>query len=141
MKIYKYIVLSVMLITGICGCSKQEIGFLQSENALYVPATMDIRLVLDPELDAYRIYNVSPWVSPKIQGIVGTNPIAYTVERVTSQNGDADMFKSLITVRGGGRMEFPLISDIPAGEYVISMRVTNEGFSRVAEDIFTFVVK
>ena len=51
------------------------------------------------------------------------------------------MFRSLLTVRGGGRMEFPLVSDITPGEYRISIRVSNEGHSRVLENIFTFNVK
>lgn len=141
MKIYKYLVLGTVMVAAVCGCSKQEIGYLQADNAIYVPATMDIRLVLDEKLDAYRIYNVSPWVSPLMQGVVGTNPIKYTVERVTSEKGNADMFRSLLKLRGGGRMEFPLISDIPVGEYLVSIRLTNEGHSRVVEDAFTFVVK
>ena len=95
----------------------------------------------DEELDAYRIYNVAPWVSPKMQGVIGTNPIRYEIAGVESADGDAEMFRSLLTVRGGGRMEFPLVSDITPGEYRISIRVSNEGHSRVLENIFTFNVK
>lgn len=54
----------------------------------------------------YRIYNVAPWVSPKMQGVIGTNPIRYEIAGVESADGDAEMFRSLLTVRGGGRMEF-----------------------------------
>lgn len=89
----------------------------------------------------YRIYNVAPWVSPKMQGVIGTNPIRYEIAGVESADGDAEMFRSLLTVRGGGRMEFPLVSDITPGEYRISIRVSNEGHSRVLENIFTFNVK
>ncbi len=122
-------------------CSEQEIGYLQTENAVYEPAEMDIRLVLDEELDAYRIFNVAPWVSPKLQGVVGTHPMTYEIESVSSIDGNAEMFKALLTVRGGGRMEFPLVSDIPAGEYVVSLRISNEGQSHVLKNIFTFNVK
>ncbi len=122
-------------------CSEQEIGYMQTENAVYIPDSMDIRLILDEELDAYRIYNVAPWVSPKLQGVIGTNPISYAVEEVESPDGDAEMFRALLTIRGGGHMEFPLVSDIPVGEYHISVRVSNEGHSHVLKNIFTFNVK
>lgn len=126
---------------ALSGCSEQEIGYMQTENAKYDPAMMDIRLVLDEELDAYRIFNVAPWVSPKIQGVVGTNPMIFQIEDVVSEDGDAEMFKALLTVRGGGRMEFPLVSDIPAGKYVVSLRVSNEGHTHILKNVFTFNVK
>lgn len=137
-------VMSVILLSGLLsmsGCEKQQIGFLEVGNAAYLPNSMDIRLTLDEELDAYRIYNVAPWVSPKLQGVIGTNVITYAIEEVISDDGDAAMFKSLVSVRGGGRMEFPLVSDIPAGKYVVSIRVANEGHSVLLKDIFTFIVK
>lgn len=141
MKRITRIFLGCLLFAGLAGCSDQEIGYLQTVNAVYVPDRMDIRLVLDEELDAYRIYNVAPWVSPKMQGVIGTNPIRYEIAGIESADGDAEMFRSLLTVRGGGRMEFPLVSDITPGEYRISIRVSNEGHSRVLENIFTFNVK
>ena len=136
-----FVVFMLVTVLSLLGCSEQEIGYLHTVNALYQPAEMDIRLVLDEELDAYRMYNVSPWVSPKIQGVVGTDPITYQVAAVKSENGNAEMFKALLSVRGGGRMEFPLVSDIPAGDYIVSLKVTNEGHSVILEDIFTFRVK
>ena len=136
-----FVVFMLVTVLSLLGCSEQEIGYLHTVNALYQPAEMDIRLVLDEELDAYRMYNVSPWVSPKIQGVVGTDPITYQIAAVKSENGNAEMFKALLSVRGGGRMEFPLVSDIPAGDYVVSLKVTNEGHSVILEDIFTFRVK
>lgn len=134
----------VILFAGLLsmsGCQKQQIGFMEVVNASYLPDSMYIRLTLDDELDAYRIYNVAPWVSPKLQGVIGTNVISYVVEHVVSEDGDAEMFKRLVSVRGGGRIEFPLVSDIPAGKYVVSLRVTNEGHSALLKDIFTFIVK
>lgn len=141
MKRIAWIFLGSLLIAGIAGCSDQEVGYLQTDNAVYVPDQMDIRLILDEELDAYRIYNVAPWVSPMMQGVIGTEPIRYEIEKVESTDGNAEMFRSLLTVRGGGRMEFPLVSDIVPGEYRISIRVSNEGHSRILENIFTFNVK
>lgn len=141
MKRAAWIFLGSLLLALLGGCTDQQIGYLQTGNAVYVPDRMDIRLVLDEELDAYRIYNVAPWVSPKMQGVIGTNPIRYEIAGVESADGDAAMFRALLTIRGGGRMEFPLVSDIPPGEYRISIRVSNEGHSRILENIFTFNVK
>lgn len=124
-----------------CSCNDQKVGYLETENAVYVPNTLDIRLVLDEVLDAYRIYNVAPWVSPKMQGIIGTSPMNFEIADVTSPTGNAEMFRSLLVIRGGGRMEFPLVSDITPGEYHVSVRVSNEGYSSVLTDIFVFVVK
>lgn len=141
MKRIARMVAGCLLVAGFAGCSEPQIGYLQTVNAVYVPDRMDIRLVLDEELDAYRIYNVAPWVSPQMQGVIGTNPIRYEIAGVESPDGDAAMFRALLTIRGGGRMEFPLVSDIPPGEYRISVRVSNEGHSRTLENIFTFDVK
>ena len=124
-----------------CACTEQPVGYLQTDNAVYVPNHMDIRLVLDEDLDAFRIYNVAPWVSPKMQGVIGTNPISYEIVGVESEDGDADMFRHLLVIRGGGRMEFPLVSDIPPGEYRVSVQVSNEGYTQVLNNIFTFNVK
>lgn len=137
----KYALLLCIVAAGFAGCEEQAIGYLQTDNALYVPDRMDIRLTLDEELDAYRIYNVAPWVSPKMQGVIGTSPIYFEIAGVESTDGDPEMFRSLLTIRGGGRMEFPLVSDIPVGEYRISVRICNEGHSRILENAFTFIVK
>lgn len=129
-------------IWALCSCQEVTVGFLQVENAVYVPDSMDIRLVLDENLDAYRMHNLSPWVSPKMQGVIGTNPLLYGIEEVrASEGGNAELFKHLLRIRGGGRMEYPLISDTPPAEYTVSVRVYNEGYSQVVKDAFTFVVK
>ncbi len=140
MKISKFIFCCIAAVAAMA-CSKQETGYMQTGNAVYIPNEMDIRLILDENLDAYRIYNVAPWVSPKLQGVIGTNPMTYAIEKVESPDGDAEMFRALLTIRGGGHMEFPLVSDIPVGEYIVSVRVSNEGHSHVLNNIFTFHVK
>lgn len=139
----KYIVIVGILIGMAClGCHKSDIGYLQTENAKYVPDTMVIRLVLDEDLDAFRIHNVSPWVSPKMQGVIGTAPIDFEISDVKStEGGNVPLFKHLLSVRGGGRMEFPLVSDITPGRYTVSLRISNEGNSTVVNDAFTFIVK
>lgn len=133
--------LLILFLAGMTACHQPTVGFLQAGNAVYVPDTMRVRKVLNPVDDAYRIANNAPWVSPKLQGLAGTAPITYEIAGVTSTDGDATLFRNLVTIRGGGRMEFPLKSAIPAGRYVVSVRVSNEGYSHVVEDAFTFIVK
>ena len=45
-----------MSVVGICcwcwGCQEVTVGYLNAENAKYIPNRMEIRLVLDEELDA-----------------------------------------------------------------------------------------
>lgn len=136
----------ITLIAGLgllFGCQDVTVGYLQTENAVYVPDTLVVRTTLDATLDAYRIYNVSPWVSPKMQGVIGTNPLLFEVAGVTtnSEGGNAEMFRHLLKIRGGGRMELPLITNVPAGRYVVSVRVYNEGYSEIIQDAFTFIVE
>lgn len=135
----------ILLLWGmmsLCGCHEVTVGYLQTENAVYVPDSMVIRRVLDETKDAYRMYNVAPWVSPKIQGLIGTDPLMFAIERVRASEGaDPELFKHLLNIRGSGRMEFPLISDIPRGRYIVSVRVYNEGHSSVIKDAFTFLVQ
>lgn len=136
------LILGVILTCGFYGCQDVTVGYLNTENAGYIPNTMDIRLVLDEELDAYRIFNVSPWVSPKMQGVTGTEPVHFEILEVkATEGGDAELFQHLLVIRGGGRMEFPLVSDITPGEYTVSIRISNEGYSKDVIDAFTFVVK
>ena len=135
-----------MLMLGICcwcwGCQEVTVGYLNAENAKYIPDKMEIRLVLDEELDAFRIYNVSPWVTPKMQGVTGTEPIKFEISEVkATEGGNAELFKHLLTIRGGGRMSFPLVSDITPGEYTVSIRISNEGYTKEVTDVFTFIVK
>lgn len=141
MKKYRLIMVVAALLS-LCSCREVTVGYLQTQEAVYVPDSMFIRLVLDENLDAYRMYNLSPWVSPKLQGVLGTPPLLYEIVEVkASEGGNAKLFRQLLGIRGGGRMEFPLFSDITPGHYMVSVRVYNEGYSEVIGDAFTFIVK
>lgn len=136
----KYLVLAG-LVWVVWACHKPAPGYLEADNAQYVPDTMIIRRELDPLKDAYRKMNNAPWVSPICQGVDGTAPVIFEIADVTSDDGDAAMFKSLLSIRGGGRMEFPLVVSVPAGRYVVTLRVSNEGYSKILPEVFTFIVK
>lgn len=130
----------ILFLVGLAGCHNPTVGFLQTEHAKYVPDTMVIRKKLDPVKDAYRIEG-APWVSPKLQGLAGTAPIKYEIVEVTSAVGNAILFRNLLKIRGAGRMELPVKAEIPEGRYVVSVGVSNEGYSGVVERAFTFIVE
>lgn len=79
-----------------------------------------------------------PWTTSLIQGVLGTEPLLYEVESV--KGPDADTFLRYTGMMGGGRIYVKWDIDVPAGEYVVSVKVSNEGYTKVFEDAFTFVV-
>ena len=109
-----------------------------------MPDYMEIPQIgeLDEIADAQRIKNNAPWVTQPIQGIEGTAPLIYTIEDVTAtEGGDAVMFKQELSIIGNGSFYYPLEHKAPAGKYVVSIRITNEGYSHVLKDVYTFIVK
>lgn len=124
-------------------CHDIKVGYLKTENALYNPDTTIIRKEPDPVKDALRIQNEAPWRTLAFQGYLGTPPILFAIESVTSQNGQeaADLFKKDLSIIGGGSMLYKLRGEAPRGRYLISIRVSNEGYSKVIPDAFTFIVE
>ena len=124
-----YLICVVFLIA----CNDVTVGYLETENAEYIPDNMEIPQIedLDEVVDALRVKNNAPWVTQPIQGI----------EVTATEGGDAMIFKQELRIIGNGSFYYPLEHKAPAGKYVVSIRVTNEGYSRVIKDIYTFVVK
>ena len=93
--------------------------------------------------DHTRVRLQIPWLSTKIQGINGTQQIFMQIKGIkSSDGGDPEGMLELLTVRGDGMFKLPLeISSVPAGRYVISLNVYNEGYSKDLDDIFTIIVK
>lgn len=128
------------------GCEKPTPGYLMTEDAGYALDQMTI-IRLDtvtednnPELYAKyedRIENKSVWVTSAIEGVLGTLPIYYSVDHVEVIGmGDADIFMQEVSMMGGGRLVFPFSYQSPKGLYAVSVRVENEGYSKVIKDIF-----
>ena len=135
-----YLICSILL--ALWACDDPTIGYLQTEGAGYLPAEMEIRNTLDPEEDAVRIENQAPWVTGKIQGVLGTAPLVYTFESVkATEGGDAEAFAKALKVRGAGMMEIAIDAHLPAGKYLVTLNVSNEGHSATLPDIYTFIVK
>lgn len=132
----------VILGAGLNACHEKTIGYLITENASYDPDTMMIRKTPDPVLDAVRIEYGSPWVSLQLQGYEGTEQIHFTVESVTSDQGEeaAATFMSELSIRGGGVLQYPLKNKAVPGSYKVSIRLTNPGYSQVVKDAMTIIV-
>ncbi|MCF8715587.1 hypothetical protein JM658_12195 [Joostella atrarenae] len=126
------------------GCDK-EVGFLDVENAEYLPNTMTIRLELDPRLDALRIENESPWVSQKISGVLGTEPLSFSIAEVRSEELDeaaVEYFSEQVSVQGLGQIVYPLSTDTAPGNYIVSVGIHNTGdYYEVVKDAITITVE
>ena len=130
------------LVFALWSCHDVKVGYLKADNAEYDPVSITVRKELDPEKDALRIQNDANWVSPKIQGVLGTNPLSYELVDVTvSEGGDKDLFIREVIVRGAGIMELPLYTKVPKGHYLVSLRVYNDDYSTESKDAFTFIVE
>ena len=138
-----YLLMFVGMVLG--GCHESTVGYLITKDASYNPDSIVIRLTPDPSLDAMRIESKAPWVSLRMEGYVGTEPISFSIDDVSSTAGDeaALLFKEDVYIRGGGVLLYPFEpkNKIPAGRYTVSVRVTNEDWSEVVMDALTFVVK
>ena len=134
----------IVLLLGLAcfACEGPEIGYLKADNAGYLPNSLEVRKTLDPVQDAKRIENDAPWVTGRIQGVLGTNPLIYDFVSVKAPSDDAaGIFAKEITVRGSGILELPLNTKLPVGDYVITIKVANEGYSHILTDVFTFTVQ
>ena len=132
-----------ILLLVIGSCHQKTVGYLLTGDAGYDPDTMVIRKTLDPELDSIRIESQAPWVSLAMQGYEGTELIVFSIESVTSTMGEeaTRYFKENLSIRGAGTMLFPIDNKAVPGRYVVSVRLTNPGYSQVVKDAFTFVVE
>lgn len=85
-------------------------------------------------------YNL-PWVSAAIEGVLGTQPLLYTVIGVKCDNQNAaDTFMKHVGIMGDGAIYVDLDAVLSPGNYTVSIQLENEGRSRILPDVFTFVV-
>jgi hypothetical protein len=135
---------TLLLATLLASCGDRVVGYLDVTDAAYLPDSLEIPRLsdLDPVADATRLENDAPWVSLRIQGVLGTPPLYYAIESARERGGtDVAPFLDELSITGGGIFYFPLRHAAPPGEYTVSIRVYNEGHARVLPDIFTFIVK
>lgn len=140
----KQLILLITLVWAVIGvsCHEKTIGFLVTENASYNPDSLYVRKTPDPKLDAIRMETKAPWISTKLQGYEGTEQIYFSVESVTSDQGEeaARVFMKDLAIRGGGALMYPFENDAIPGRYKVSVRLTNPGYTQVIENAFTFIV-
>lgn len=137
--IYKLII-PILLCFAIPGCEHITIGYLFTDNLSYTPDSLVIKAELDPVIDKEQITNQIPWQSPALEGVQGTAPISYTIERVRTADGNPDKVSQFKMVRKG-IIELPWDHTVPPGKYIFTIRVTNEGRSIVKDSVFTIIVK
>ncbi len=82
-----------------------------------------------------------PWASPKIEGVQGTQPLLFSVIGVTSDNAEAAAkFMEYVGVLGDGTIYVDQNVDVSPGNYAVSLKIENEGRTRILENIFTFIM-
>lgn len=137
----KYIVIiSLLFLFTALGCDKITVGYLFTGNLTYTPDTLEVKAVLIPEEDGEQIEGKIPWQSVPLEGVQGTAPIGYTIEKVVTTDGNPEAGKQFQMVRKGV-IELPWNHTVPAGRSVFSIRVSNEGRSVVKDSVFTVIVK
>ena len=131
---------------AVAACNTMPVGFLRTEGASFSPDTLNV--YHNPHSSTLRYNDHRPWVSYRIQGVAGTNPINYELADVkATEGGDAEKFKALaqkglLKVDGGmivlmqeGVAELPT-----SGRYTLSLRVYNDGHSQTISDVYTIIV-
>lgn len=140
----KQLIYILLVVCGVIACNDKAVGFLIVDDASYDPDVMTVRLSseLDPVEDADRIRLKFPWVSPEVQGVLGTVPYQYYLENIYTSDGDIDSFKKYAKVRiGDGSVEIPYDHQIKKGTYVIGINICNEGYSLHRDSLLSIIVK
>ncbi len=91
-----------------------------------------------------RIEDIVPYTSSPVEGVLGTEPLIYTIERVRGDDaGKVALFSKYLTIIGGGRLvlHWSKEEQLPVGVFTVSIRITNEGYSRIFEDVITYIVE
>ena len=131
---------------AVAACNTMPVGFLRTEGASFSPDTLNV--YHNPHASTPRYNDHRPWVSYRIQGVAGTNPINYELANVkATEGGDAEKFKALaqkglLKVDGGMIVLMQEgVAELPnSGRYTLSLRVYNDGHSQTISDVYTIIV-
>lgn len=99
--------------------------------------------ILEEEKDKLqiRIDHDVPFATAPISSVEGTEPLVYEIEGVRAATPEAAAaFRKSLDVMGGGVIYVKWDVVAPAGNYTVSLRISNEGRSKVVSDAFTFVM-
>lgn len=143
MKKLCYVLVAITgLLYSLPGCQDVRVGFLETSLAEYTPDSLVVKAQLDPTLDADRIKYKYPWVTLSIEGVEGTSPMIYQVhDVVATEGGDGAALLQNISIANSGVMQIPWNHTVPPGRYSVAIEITNEGYSHVLNDVYTFIVK
>lgn len=126
-------------------CSKMDVGYLRTTGASFTPDSLNAFHNVDATSD--RGLNNLPFVSTRIQGLAGTNPINYELSGVKADSQEnVELFMKLykegkISVIGGLIVVTQeATKQLPNGRYRLSLKVYNQDHQAVLEDIFKVVV-
>lgn len=135
-KMIRYFVV-LLAVVSLCGCNEMKVGFLDTRFAKYVPNSMSVKKELDPDYDD-RFETKANWISAQMQGVQGTPTKLFSIHKVkASGGGDAEKFLKYTSIRGNGQFDIQFENEIPVGQYVISVKIENESYSSIIEDIYT----
>ena len=131
---------------AVAACNTMPVGFLRTEGASFSPDTLNV--YHNPHSSTPRYNDHRPWVSYRIQGVAGTNPINFELADVqATEGGDAEKFKALaqkglLKVDGGMIvLMHEGVAELPnSGRYTLSLRVYNDGHSQTIDDVYTIIV-
>ena len=131
---------------AVAACNTMPVGFLRTEGASFSPDTLNV--YHNPHANTLRYNDHRPWVSYRIQGVAGTNPINFELADVkATEGGDAEKFKALaqkglLKVDGGMIvLMHEGVAELPnSGRYTLSLRVYNDGHSQTISDVYTIIV-
>ena len=131
---------------AVAACNTMPVGFLRTEGASFSPDTLNV--YHNPHSSTPRYNDHRPWVSYRIQGVAGTNPINFELAGVkATEGGDAEKFKALaqkglLKVDGGMIvLMHEGVAELPnSGRYTLSLRVYNDGHSKTIDDVYTIIV-
>ena len=126
-------------------CSKMDVGYLRTTGASFAPDSLNAFHNIDPTSN--RAINKLPFVSTRIQGVAGTNPINFELAGVKADSQEkVQLFMNLykegkISVTGGLIVvTLEAAQKLPNGRYRLSLKVYNEDHETVLDDVFKVVV-
>lgn len=116
-----------------------ELGLQQLADRLGMQSAVITRAEIDVLKN--RIKYGIPWLSSNMEGIMGTEPLLYEIVEVKGDDpAEAAKLRDNMTIIGGGKICVEQDFEVAPGRYPVTVRVSNEGRSKVFEEAFTFVV-
>lgn len=137
--------LTALTIGFMASCRRMDVGYLRTTGASFSPDSINVFHNIDPTSD--RAVNNLPFVSTRIQGVAGTNPVNFELAGVKAGSPEQEqLFLKLcregeISVTGGlVVVSLKAVKQLPNGRYQLSFRVYNEDHEAVLENVFKVVV-